>query len=213
MFNWEPWLERYIPAGGINALDVGGNEGQWCKVLCPRFKSVTCIEANPSMADALARLGFENLTVIRKAAWLHRCELEFAVRNNDLPETHTGGSAVVCRDCHRGTQPFEKIITVEGVAIDELGLPPIDFLKMDIEGGEVQAMGGATKTIERDRPKILVECHAEENALWIACWLERCGYNIHHLHGPGYDPAHDGWKKHTWLFGEPHHAYQFSYPK
>ena len=37
------------------------------------------------------------------------------------------------------------------------GLPRLDFMKIDIEGGEIDCLRGALATIKRDRPVISVE--------------------------------------------------------
>lgn len=52
---------------------------------------------------------------------------------------------------------------VLGVTIDELvdslGLPRLDWIKMDIEGAEVEALKGAMKTLSRYRPTLWIEFH------------------------------------------------------
>ena len=52
---------------------------------------------------------------------------------------------------------------VRAVRLDDVLLdgPPIDFIKMDIEGGELFALRGARSLIERSRPAILFECVPE----------------------------------------------------
>ena len=47
-------------------------------------------------------------------------------------------------------------LPVARVRIDSLGLERIDFIKMDIEGMEVEALNGAVETIERDKPILYV---------------------------------------------------------
>lgn len=49
-------------------------------------------------------------------------------------------------------QSFVKIVT-----IDEINLPRLDFLKLDVEGYEISAIEGAIKTILQYRPFIWVE--------------------------------------------------------
>jgi len=47
--------------------------------------------------------------------------------------------------------------TVTLVAIDSLGFPRVDLIKLDIEGMEIVALEGARKTIERCKPLISAE--------------------------------------------------------
>ena len=52
---------------------------------------------------------------------------------------------------------------VETVTIDEtvdrLGLPRVDFIKMDIEGAELDALRGAEASIRRNRPKLAISLY------------------------------------------------------
>lgn len=54
----------------------------------------------------------------------------------------------------QGTQKFESI-TIDQT-VKNLGLPRVDFIKMDIEGAEMMALRGARKTIERDLPNLAI---------------------------------------------------------
>jgi len=83
-------------------------------------------------------------------------------------------------------------------------LEKLDFIKVDVEGAELEVIRGATRPIEKDRPRILVECHERENAAWIDTWLDRIGYNVNRIHGGGYEPGKDGWENHIWLDCEKH---------
>jgi len=52
------------------------------------------------------------------------------------------------------------------LAIDSLELPRCDFIKLDIEGMEVEALDGAARTIARCRPILLIEAiKSDEDAL------------------------------------------------
>jgi len=43
------------------------------------------------------------------------------------------------------------------VALDSLELQSLDFFKLDVEGGEVEALMGARETLLRHRPIVLFE--------------------------------------------------------
>lgn len=51
----------------------------------------------------------------------------------------------------------EPVSTVEVVTIDSLNLPRLDFLKIDVEGMEIDVLKGGRRTIERHVPWIWVE--------------------------------------------------------
>ncbi|MDH6301080.1 FkbM family methyltransferase [Polynucleobacter sphagniphilus] len=49
--------------------------------------------------------------------------------------------------------------TIEIVRIDDLNLPKLDFLKIDVEGMELDVLRGGSKTIKHGRPWCWVEYH------------------------------------------------------
>jgi hypothetical protein len=108
----------------------------------------------------------------------------------------TPGGAAITRD-----RPFSGVHYVKPntpgplptLLIDTLGLPTLDALVLDIEGGEFVAMRGAEQLIITHKPFILVE-----NLGWgkrlgygsiedITAWLEQRGYGPPQPlgHGPG----------------------------
>ena len=50
-------------------------------------------------------------------------------------------------------------------AIDTLGFEP-SFIKLHIEGGELDALSGALDTIENCRPIVAATCYHNEDGLW-----------------------------------------------
>jgi FkbM family methyltransferase len=83
---------------------------------------------------------------------------------------------------------------VESVSIDELvlieKLPKVDFIKLDIEGSELEALKGACETIKRFKPNLAVSLyHKMEDFITIPQWIESLGvgyrfyldhFTIHH---------------------------------
>lgn len=49
-------------------------------------------------------------------------------------------------------------VTIDDL-VDSLALPRLDWIKMDIEGAEVEALKGAMKTLSRYRPTLWIEFH------------------------------------------------------
>jgi hypothetical protein len=63
-------------------------------------------------------------------------------------------------------------IRIQVNAIDNLNLEKVTFIKMDIEGAELNALKGAEKTILRDKPKLAI-CiyHSNEDMVRIAEYI------------------------------------------
>lgn len=51
----------------------------------------------------------------------------------------------------------DKCVKVKMMAIDDLNLKRLDFLKIDIEGMEIEALLGAEKTITKFKPQLVIE--------------------------------------------------------
>jgi FkbM family methyltransferase len=197
--DWEPWLERFVPASGRTALDIGANIGQWAAYLSPRFASVLSFEPNAELAERIRKMALPNVTVIEKAAWIVDGKVQFHLRG-ECEFGYATHSAIAARDPH--SPASLATIEVEAVALDSMEFIGLDFVKVDIEGAEVNAMMSAARTIETHRPKLLIECHEQEHCAWLRTWLERIGYNVLLIHGPGYEPGTTAWAMHTWLAAE-----------
>ena len=58
-------------------------------------------------------------------------------------------------------------------AIDDLDVPRVDFLKLDVEGAELRALRGAEGVIRRDRPRLAVAIyHRPQDWTEIPRWLD-----------------------------------------
>src|SRR5690606_11886840 len=55
-------------------------------------------------------------------------------------------------------------VPVRIAPLDSRGLDEVDFIKIDVEGHELAVLRGASKTIEENRPVILVEVKPENEA-------------------------------------------------
>lgn len=70
-------------------------------------------------------------------------------------------------------------IEIETRMLDEYELTGVGFIKIDVEGHEGAVLEGAERTIEVNRPNMLIECNDEHcpNARnKLAAWLRRHGY-------------------------------------
>ncbi len=193
---YEPWLEKYVPQRGTVAIDVGGNQGHWTKFLSQRFERVETYEPNPAAAAMILKCGLANVKVHEVAAWMNKGTLDFAVHSGD-----DGLSAVSARDVN-SHKPVAHRMTVKSVPLDDSHRGPVSFMKIDVEGAEVQVVMGASRLIEQHRPKLIIECHEPEHYAWIASWLHRLAYNVTRVLNPESKPESAPHDCRCWLVAE-----------
>jgi FkbM family methyltransferase len=72
---------------------------------------------------------------------------------------------------------YSKTVAVQQISIDAMALPRVDFIKLDVEGMELEALAGAAQTIARSHPVFLVEAikTGREN---LRAFFEQQGYKI-----------------------------------
>lgn len=66
---------------------------------------------------------------------------------------------------------------VDLLSVDSLQLPRVDFMKVDVEGMELDVLQGAAATIRRDQPMIFVE-YLKGDRKALAKWLLDAGYRL-----------------------------------
>lgn len=162
---WEPhvtsWMQATVRPGHV-FVDVGANVGYFTLLgasLVGPSGLVVAVEAHPTLAEVLHRnvvingyYGF--VTTHNKAAWSENTELEFHIRTN-----FAGNSSVGTIDAEglRRLGDTEHSVRVDAVVLDDLlaGLPRVDVMKIDVEGAEVHAFTGLTRTLEAN-PGIVI---------------------------------------------------------
>lgn len=141
---------------GMSVLDVGANLGYFTMLatsLVGPSGHVMAIEPNPGnikLLEASRRANaFANVTVVQAAAGR---ELGLLMLNT----SHSNGTTSALSNELRA---LIDSVTVPSMKIDEL-MPQdrkLDFIKIDIEGAEFNALLGAAKTIQRWHPIIVSE--------------------------------------------------------
>lgn len=141
---FEDFLE-FVP--GDVFVDAGGFDGQTSIdfiLNCPKYRSVHFFEPDPeNIKIAQDRLGdFENISY-------YNCGVGDAAGN--FLFSSGGGSA--------STVSASGDIEVRIDTVDQLVEEPVSFIKMDIEGFEMQALDGAKNHIMQDHPKLAICCY------------------------------------------------------
>ncbi len=168
-------LCKYIPNGGT-ALDVGANIGlsaiEFARSVGPAGR-VIAFEPHPDTAARLhlnlARNGIENVTIIQSAVGAAPGTVTF----NESADATLSSATVVPRNLVRS---FEVPLTTVDMAWAEAGKPKIATLKIDVEGGELAVLQGASELLARDHPAILLEAWGADQLDPIQALLTAAGY-------------------------------------
>lgn len=194
----EHWLTDCVTSGvnGLGekavAVDVGANTGTWTAPLADLFETVVAIEPDSRASDSIQRL--ENVQIVSAAVGRESGSATFYKRattgHGCLTEAHPIGG--------EGMAPVPVIATetVSVVSLDDLLADGADFVKMDIEGGEVDALAGCKDGDRWRRTFFVVECH--DTFPVVLKELERLGKRVTRVPHPYH--SHPG---HCWAIGEP----------
>lgn len=126
------------------AVDGGGHIGTWAFHLCKRFRFVHIFEPDPINRECLtANLEKYDNCKIHPFA-LAECNTKLKIKH---VKNNTGASYI---------SPDGEY-EVEAVKLDSLGVPVLDFVKLDVQEYEEFALKGAEQTLLRCRPVVCVE--------------------------------------------------------
>jgi FkbM family methyltransferase len=193
----EFWLAEPV-ISGINrlankslAVDVGANVGTWTSPLCQLFDEVLAFEPDERNYSQIPTA--ENLTVVKAAVSDQTGETPFFVRSssghNSILELHPiGGEGMA-------PVPVVEEKTVSCFSLDDACGNGADFVKIDIEGGEVLALQGIVDVLKWSRTLFVIECHDTFHD--VERELARLGKRVTRIPHPLV--SHPG---HCWAIGE-----------
>lgn len=144
-------------AGGV-ALDVGANVGHHTLAYSRIFGTVHAFEPNPVVFGQLERAvrfnRVDNVTLHAYGLWDRDAVLEF----NVPPAGNTGMGSF--KEEIPGMGDAAKLVLPVRLGDDVLadaGIERIDFVKIDVQGAEGEALDGLARTLARSRPLVWVE--------------------------------------------------------
>ena len=140
------YFEDFLQLGsrpGEVFVDVGGYDGYTSAMfarLCPDYRAIYLFEPTPeNLLTARKKLGgLANVHVIEKGA-------------SDQP-----GTVRFSADGSIGAVSEDGEVEIEVERIDAVLQDPATLIKIDIEGGEHDALEGARETILRDHPRLAI---------------------------------------------------------
>ncbi len=171
---------------GVVAIDCGANIGvhtiEWAKAMTG-WGQVIAVEAQEriyyALAGNIAINNCFNAVALHGAVSSESGVLQIPNPNYFVPSSF---GSLELRQRHGNEfigQPidYENTVSVRKLTLDEFGLSRVDFIKLDVEGMELEALEGAARTIEASRPIMLIE-EIKTDAAQLHRWLETRGYEI-----------------------------------
>jgi FkbM family methyltransferase len=162
-------MERYLKPGGV-FLDVGANVGNHA-IYVAKYCSpaeVIVIEPNP-----------EAIFLLHINMMLNQLQLDARYLGVGLSDRERTAEAVTPKHNLGGTKMAPKeggpirLTTGDGL----LDGRRVDFIKMDVEGHEMEALAGLEQTIARWRPPMFIEVDNDNEPAFEA-WLADHDYEV-----------------------------------
>lgn len=154
---------HFRPTAGEVVVDVGASYGSYSLSAAAHGAEVHAFEPEPSVFADLRRNAEANgfpIILHNSGLWDGDGSIDMASYAPHWPP----GTI---------TAPFQM------ATLDSFGLPRVDWLKVDVEGAEVEVLLGAQETLARCRPRVIVECHTFlDEALTRKCAALLRGYAV-----------------------------------
>jgi FkbM family methyltransferase len=147
--------EHFVRSGDV-VLDCGASDGDFSRqALSAGAKLVVAIEISPASVECLRRnlapeIAAGRAIVYPKGVWDKNDTLSLNVDDQNF----AANSVVLHAPGAHAT--FQAQLTTIDQIVNELALSRVDFIKMDVEGAEVNALRGARETLLRFRPRLAI---------------------------------------------------------
>jgi FkbM family methyltransferase len=160
----------YVGVFAIIAAKLVGEEG---KVFAFEPDKKICEE----LQQNIKRNQIKNIAIIQKGLWSEDTELKFS-------DTGDGGilaeSRFMVSDTKNDATTSLKVTTIDNF-VKEHSLDRINFIKMDIEGAEIEALKGSINTLKDSDVKLAIasyhEVDGKKTSHEVEKLLHKCGYD------------------------------------
>lgn len=166
-------LRSLAPAGGV-AVDVGANWGMYSYALSQIASKVYAFEVNADLTADLARYRESKIQVINSGLSSAAADKVLHVPVSESGFVMSGWGTLDASNLPPNAALIKQI-AVQVKPLDEFGLANVVFMKINVEGHEVEVLAGASETIRRWRPVVLVEV-ADRNLETVHTYFEAADY-------------------------------------
>ena len=143
-----PYLNKFK-----NTIDVGAATGMYASHFAQHSKNVICFEAVPPVYEQLEKIKQKHNNVIT---------------HNLAVADFEGVSGFYVDDKRLSNSSFQNLVNgqkieVDTIKLDNFKLDNIGFMKIDVEGVELDVLNGATEIIKEYKPTCMVEVYDKFN--------------------------------------------------
>ncbi len=164
-------IARHFPLGG-SFLDIGANIGNHTLYVAKFLHAsrIVCIEPNPPAIAVLeSNVWLNGLTRIVDGNYLgiglsDKAQANVAMKYH---ASNLGGGRVVPGDGNIRLERADSLLAGQR----------FDFIKIDVEGMEIQVLSGMGGLLAQHRPKMFIEVD-NANAARFQAWLAESGYHV-----------------------------------
>lgn len=178
------WIKDVLAKDAV-FMDVGANVGAYLFTLENHLKpeNIFAFEPNPQLFKRLVRLFPKvNLSSVALSDILTIAEFKIPVINGE--KVHTRGTLQTSIKEKNEEKTILQKVKVKPLDELDLKFQKLDFIKIDVEGNEMQTLRGAKKTIQKFRPILMVEMeqrHHKENLWTLISEVADWGYSVNYL--------------------------------
>jgi len=150
---YEAYIEKYmLPEEGKCLVDIGASVGEWTVFAAKAGRQVYAFEPSPKAYDVLRKRTqkYPNIHVYPYALG----DKDGVGRLGLAALSLSGTMDVEIKGLHNG-----GTIDVPVRSLDSLNIPNIGIIKIDTEGYETPILRGAKETIEKNKPRLIIEVH------------------------------------------------------
>lgn len=139
------------------SIDVGANKGVYSYAMLDHSKEVHSFEPHPKMYDLMVSYLGDRVRPYRMALSNETGKAQFHLRKTKAGYSNMGGSLKE-REGQAGREDTESFaFDVETRRLDDCDIDDIGFIKIDVEGFEMEVLAGAKETLRKHRPNMLIE--------------------------------------------------------
>lgn len=186
------WIKEVLAKDSV-FMDIGANVGAYVFTLENHLKpeNIFAFEPNQQLFKRLGRL-FPKVNLFSVALSDISTTAEFKIPVINGEKVHTRGTLQTSiKEKNEEKTILQKVevkpldqLVFDSAQTDRLNLKKLDFIKIDVEGNEMQTLRGAKKTIEKYKPILMVEMeqrHHQDNLWTLISEIADWGYSVNYL--------------------------------